>query len=293
MYISPSHCPNPACINHSGIDRQGYFRVGYYKPKKATHPIPRFQCKSCGKRFSTSTFRDTYCDKLTINKDLFKLLVSGVSLRRCSELLEVDYRTIAKHFNDLAVICKRKHFEHLATIKTSYVQLDELETFLHARAKPLSVPMVVRVKTGEILGFAVARMPAKGKLAQIGQNRYGWTMNERGKMFQLMLVSIRHCFKQDITIKTDGAKSYPGWIAGTLPHPQWNVTLEQITSPKNAPKSVPKAYDKLFAINNTFAKLRHDVNRLGRKTWSTTKTIKGLENHLWLYVAWVNGYAIG
>ncbi len=45
--------------------------------------------------------------------------------------------------------------------------VDEMETFLHARPKALSVPMIVRVKTGEILGFAVAKMPAKGKLAQI------------------------------------------------------------------------------------------------------------------------------
>ena len=47
-----------------------------------------------------------------------------------------------------------------------------------------------------------------------------------------------------------------------------------------------------FAINNTFAKMRHDMNRLARKTWSTTKAIHGLENHIWLYVAWINKYKV-
>lgn len=53
-----------------------------------------------------------------------------------------------------------------------------------------------------------------------------------------------------------------------------------------------KVYDQLFAINNTFARMRHDMNRLARKSWSTTKAIHGLENYLCLYVAWNNGYEI-
>lgn len=36
-----------------------------------------------------------------------------------------------------------------------------METYLRASAKPLSVSMVVRVKTGEILGFNVAKMPTR------------------------------------------------------------------------------------------------------------------------------------
>lgn len=34
------------------------------------------------------------------------------------------------------------------------------------------------------------------------------------------------------------------------------------------------------------------MNRLARKTWSTTKAIHGLENHVWLYIAWNNNYKI-
>jgi IS1 family transposase len=48
--------------------------------------------------------------------------------------------------------------------------------------------------------------------------------------------------------------------------------------------------DPLFAINLTFAKMRNDLARLGRKTWTTSKSLQGLERHLWLWVAWTNGY---
>ncbi|WP_146120196.1 hypothetical protein [Paraburkholderia sp. BL21I4N1] len=50
------------------------------------------------------------------------------------------------------------------------------------------------------------------------------------------------------------------------------------------------SFDPLFAINHTFAKMRNDLARLGRKTWTTSKTIDGLRDHLWLWVAWKNGY---
>ena len=79
----------------------------------------------------------------------------------------MEYNTVVEYFNYLAKQSKIAHSKHLLTIQTSFVQVDEMETFLHARANPLSVPMV-RVKTGEILGFAVAKMSVKCTLAQIG-----------------------------------------------------------------------------------------------------------------------------
>ena len=68
------------------------------------------------------------------------------SLRRYSQILEVEYNTIVEHFNYLAKQAKIAHSKHLLTIKTSFVQVDEMETFLHARVKPLFVPMVVKGK---------------------------------------------------------------------------------------------------------------------------------------------------
>lgn len=38
--------------------------------------------------------------------------------------------------------------------------------------------------------------------------------------------------------------------------------------------------------------MRNDLARLGRKTWTTTKSLKGLEDHLWLWVAWTNGHLL-
>lgn len=283
-------CPNSACSNHLAPGKNWYVKNGYYKPKTTNQKTPRYQCKVCKKNFSTHTNKSSANQKKPeINAMLFKLLVSGVSLRRASQILDVKYDTVVRHFNYLAKQCKEKHIEYLKSIHTSFVQVDELETYIHAKAKCLSVPMVVRVKTNEILGFAIAKIPSKGKLAQIGVEQYNWIIDERSKKFQSMLIDIKHCFKEGVTFKSDANTSYPKWIKNIIPHAQ----TEQVRP--NDEKFVNekgKEYDQLFAINNTFAKMRHDMNRLARKTWSTTKAIHGLENHIWLYVAWVNKYKV-
>ncbi len=284
------NCPNTTCQNHTGTPKNWYVKNGYYKPKSTNQKTPRYQCKTCKKNFSTHTdLPSANQKKPKINQELFKLLVSGVSLRRASKILEVEYNTVVAHFNYLAEQVKKAHYKHLKTIQTTFVQVDEMETYLHARAKPLSVPLVVRVKTGEILGFSVAKMPARGTLAQIGVQKYQWYDDERSKKFQAMLVSIKHCFDKNITFKCDNHTSYNKWITNQVP----NAKLEQITAGKKKSKrDGDKEFDPLFSINNTFARMRHDMNRLARKTWSTTKAIHGLENHIWLYIAWNNKYKI-
>ena len=283
------NCPNSECSNSLNPINNWYVKIGYYKPKTTNQKTPRYKCKACGKSFSTHTNSiNSYQKKPEINNILFKLLVSGVSLRRASEILDVKYDTVVRHFNYLAKQSQDLHFEFLKSVKTSYVQVDELETFIHARAKCVSVPMIVRVKTGEILGFKVAKMPSKGKLASIGVSKYNWIHDERSLKFQSLLGAIQHTFKPGITFKCDGYPSYPKWITNIVP----NATLDQMVASKNVKNAINKPFDELFVINNTFARMRHDMNRLARKTWSTTKAIHGLENHIWLYIAWNNKYKI-
>ena len=63
--------------------------------------------------------------KPEINKMLFNLLVSGVSLRRASKILDIHYNTVAAKFDYLAVQAKLAHEEHLKTLQTGFL------TFIH------------------------------------------------------------------------------------------------------------------------------------------------------------------
>jgi len=50
--------------------------------------------------------------------------------------------------------------------------------------------------------------------------------------------------------------------------------------------------DPLFKLNHICVKLRADLSRLARKTWSATKKAACLQDHLDLYVAFNNGYCL-
>lgn len=201
-------------------------------------------------------------------------------MSRMAVLLECSPTTIARKIDYLAHWARKHHLEHMKSISTSYVMVDELETFLHSRYKQLSVIVAVRVKTGEVLGFAVARKPSN---QERGWKKYGWHIDDRPAEFRRVVRGIAPSLVVNATIATDSHPSYAKWLNQALQQPYTHYKTKSPVGP---------GFDPLFAINVAFAKMRNDLARLGRKTWTTTKTMKGLQDHLWLWVAWTNGYEL-
>ena len=86
-----STCPNSTCPNHFrplGSAKGLYKSKGYTKANSR-----RYQCQECGKTFSVSrsTLRHR---KPHLNKQIFKLIVNKVPLRRICEIAEVNPETV-------------------------------------------------------------------------------------------------------------------------------------------------------------------------------------------------------
>ena len=92
----PPRCPNSTCPAHqieTFPDPEFYRHIGFYHPKCRARPVPRFQCKECGRGFSRQTFRQDYCDnKPHLNAKLFDLLCSGIGLRQSGRTLKISRR---------------------------------------------------------------------------------------------------------------------------------------------------------------------------------------------------------
>jgi hypothetical protein len=92
-------------------------------------------------------------------------------------------------------------------------------------------------------------------------------------------------------IVTDGHPAYPALAQRYLPR-----TRHEITKPAKNPfrpeGSRRNVDDALFALNHTASKLRHDLARLLRKVWVTTKKASRLQDHLDLYTTYHNGYRL-
>jgi transposase-like protein len=274
-------CPNPACVHHTKPPANFFRKKGYRYPKHNYQPIPCYQCKACGRKFCATQVKPIEGQhRPEFNRRILEMAVSGVSGRRIAKLLGCSQNTVLRKIENLADQAREQHIKRLATIQTSYVMMDELETFIHARWKQVSIPLVVRPKTGEILAFGVARTPSK-MAKGIQFNR--WVIDDRPQVVPTVLATVGPCLRLGGTIATDGGSSYPKWVKRYLPGVNHNKEKTPIGNTD---------YDPLFSVNVLFAKMRNDLARLGRKTWTTTKTVEGLENHLWLYVAWTNSYKL-
>ena len=284
MFKRPTHCANPDCCHHHGASVDFYRKRGYFTPKSTGIRLARYQCKICGTTFSNRSFADDRNQKRPeLNKPLADLLCSGVTLRRAAKLLGCSYNTVLARLPWLGEQAANAHQKALKnkSAATSYVQFDQMETFEASAAKPLTIALAVRAKTGEILSIKVGKIAANGYLATKGQALYQWTKDEGKATCAAALAEVALVAKPGATIASDGASMYPGLIAALIPTAQHDA---HVGTPATG------AFDPLYRLNHTCAKLRADISRLARKTWATTKDQKQLEAALNLYIAWNNKY---
>ena len=115
-----------------------------------------------------------------------------------------------------------------------------------------------------------------------------------------------------VTIATDGKVGYAALVKDAIPDAihEPHVRVKKKKKTDRTPVAVPtgdglphdstatqenkpqKPWAPLYRLNQTAAKLRADISRLARRTWSASKRASRLGDHLAIYVAFNNGYAI-
>jgi hypothetical protein len=241
--------------------------------------------------FSSQAFAVTYRQhKPYVNDPIMKLLCSGVSLRRTAKLTGVCKGTAARKLAWLADQSRAAHQEFLqrAGARTSYVQFDEMETYEHSKLKPLSIALAVRAKNGDILDAQVATMNCHGWKARLSRRIYGSRQDTRPDACRRVMETVRSVSKPTMTVASDSRKTYPKIIHRVMPQAQLKPILSRAKMLSLA--GAEKGFDPLFRLNHTAAKLRADIARLARRTWSASKKAECLQDHLMLYIAYNNGY---
>lgn len=284
-------CPNTAC-EHSAEGKKDRFYVkwGYFKPSWSNKPVPRYKCKSCGKSFSASTEKDTLNEKRPdINRLVFDLYCSRMSLRRMAKVLHVDRKTVVRKFHKIAARAKFKHESLIANRQifcSDMIAIDEMETFEGNRGKPLSIAIAVDGENGRVLDIAVSEIKAKGRIVKTRNltKQNANRPNNAAKGFKKVLSSIQTLKSRDFapTIITDEKKAYITYVKAVLPEAK-HMRAKARKSNK---------YDPMWWLNHACAMFRHDLSRLGRRSMVFSKNKMSLEAHLYLYIAWKNGYSI-
>jgi transposase-like protein len=134
LSIRHSNCPH---CGSSDFVKRGSF----YKRSTKTY-IPRYNCHTCHKTFSTRTLSPTFNQKRTdLNDPIFRLLCAGVSLRETARVLKCSYKTVYLKFIWLGRRAKEFHLRQSFTINE--LQFDETYSIEHTKLKPLGIAIAV------------------------------------------------------------------------------------------------------------------------------------------------------
>jgi transposase-like protein len=289
-----SGCPNLDCkTSHLSLSIK---KDGFYFRKDDSRKIQRFKCLNCKRKFSSSTHTLEWRQKKRrVNIQLFKILASGVSMRRSALIIKIHRTTVDRKLRYLAEKSRLMHKELLAKIGTDkirHMQFDDLITTEHTKLKPLSITLAVDAKRRIILGTNVSQIPAFGLLAALSKQKYGKRISFHKKGMYELLEKVSPFIDKEAKIESDEHYLYAPAVKSIFPL----ATYIQYKGGRGAIAGLGELKklrrDPLFMLNHTCAMLRANINRLIRKTWCTTKDPKRLQDHLDIYTAFHNHYLI-
>jgi hypothetical protein len=216
-----------------------------------------------------------------------------MSLNRTAKNLGIDRKTVYSRFHWLSNLAEKQFHEFLKSLKTCQtLYFDEMESIEHTKLKPLTIPLLVN-EAQQILGIDCGRIPAKGHLAEISRNKYGERDSEAKEKLQAAFELLPKNFSPQ-QVRSDGKPSYQAMVQQRWPGVPHEVHTRKPSKKMEQPflLSEKRVFDPMFALNQRCAKLRADINRLIRRSWSTTKKIENLRRHLMLYACYNNGIEI-
>lgn len=287
-------CPYCKSHNSSSETRDVITSYGTFFRKSDQTRQLRFRCKPCRKHFSLATFSPCYRQKKRhLNQRLYEELVSGVSQRRAAFLLKLNRKTVTRKFIFLGLssyfFFLRDREKHQPAAE---VEFDDLETFEHSKLKPLSVIAVIETGSRRILGFRVAKMPAKGLLVKRSLKKYGPRRDERKMKRQSLFSELQPFIAPGAVVKSDESPHYPSDVKHFFPSCRHKYYKGRRGCVVGQGELKGGGFDPLFSLNHSYAMFRANVNRIFRRTWNTTKKPERLALHLAMYALYHNLYLI-
>lgn len=277
------------CLSNDGI-RPKIIRRGFYYRASDSRYVQRFRCQGCYSEFSHATNHPCARQKKRHqNETIRRLLASGMTQRRIAIVLKLNRKTVVRKFLFLGMQSRERWMvQNRAKPKARTVEFDDLETFEHTKCKPLSVTLLVEHGSRRILGLRVSSMPSRGPLAERSRQKYGPRVDERRAARRELFGEIQELVHEDVVVKSDQNPHYPLDVKTFFPsatHERHKGRRGAITGQGELKRI---GFDPLFSLNHTCAMLRANINRLFRRTWSTTKIAARLELHLYLYAHYHN-----
>jgi transposase-like protein len=295
----PPRCPHARCPAHAAPKKPGshaFRRRGYFKRRVDGLVVQRFACETCGRSFSSQTFRLDYrLRRLDTMLPVFTALHSKTTLRKTARNLGLGRAHVARRIRRLAVHGRDYHALRLERIAAggglgANFQFDELETYeSHRKLKPLTACVLIERQSGFIASIEVGTLAARGRRTPKEeetrakyQELEGPRRSESWKIVQKTAATISRIAKKGdhVLVTTDLKASYAKALQKSLGK---RLVHERVSG-----RAERGSKSQLFPINHTLARLRDLVSRLVRQTWAASKKRSWLVQHLAVLIGFRN-----
>jgi hypothetical protein len=268
----------------------GFFRrAGFYFPRCRSEGVQRYRCTTCRRWFSRQTFRHDYRDRRPQdNVRLFLLLVSGVGMRQCGRVLDMDPRAVQQKQWKMAAALAALHGNLCQSLPAGRCWLlDEEETYEGASVRPLTMPVLIEKVTWFIVATAVgsirrlARAGSERRRRQEHDEQHGPRLDQSSQCVRAVLQSLADKVPSgDLMLHTDQKSSYR-----TIATSVFGDRLRHVTT---AGTLVRDTHNPLFPINTTLAMSRDNCGRLRRRSWLVTKQARRLHGQMSIFLVYRN-----
>jgi len=242
-------------------------RFGFYRRQSPPYVIQRFQCKTCGRTFSTQTFATTYwLKRADLLPQVLEHATAGAANRQIARVLKAAPSTIDHLLARLGRHCLLFHRHLLQKLSPrGDIVIDGLVTFEYSQYFPYEIVTAVDRPSSFVIHFAEAERRRGGSMPEAQKERRTQLEAALGradpKALMRALVEVLTESLQGATtahVWSDRHKTYPYAIAKVQ-----GCEVEHETIDSRAPRT---ASNPLFEVNVLDLLLRHCLKDHTRET---------------------------
>ena len=295
--FQPPFCPIAACPSGGDEIPFRYHRHGRYRRACDGAWVQRFRCLACERAFSTQTFKSNYRYRIPfLHHVLTTMLCSRVSRRQAARAFSVNRKTVERRFIRMSEVSADFHLAQLKKCRErggtrGVFQLDELETFEHNRKlKPVTMSVLIERKSYFVVHMRAGTLPPRRPMKAWQAARLAEIEALEGKRRSQSRTCIQQSFEAlNQLLAPDAAVLLQSDMKSTYPTECRRATWGRPFFHKTTSSRERRDYrNLLFPINHTLAMMRDGMSCLVRRSWSVSKTIRGLERHAAIWTAYRN-----
>jgi transposase-like protein len=297
LLFHPPFCPISGCPSEFEEVPFRYHRHGRYRRACDGAWVQRFRCSVCERSFSTQTFKSNYRYHIPfLHHLLTKLLCSKITRRQAARVLSVNRKTVERRFARMAEVSADFHVTQLRKCREQggthgIFQLDELETFEHNRKlKPVTMSVLIERRSYFVVHARAGTLPARGRRKPSEAKRLAEIQAVEGKRRSQSRACIQRSFEAlnqllapeaPVLLQSDMKRTYPTECRRAT----WGRPFIHKTTSSRTHRDYRNL---LFPVNHTLAMMRDGMSCLVRRNWAASKTIRGLQRHTAIWMAYRN-----